>query len=64
MNKPTIIVDAIAYIQELQSHVRDLSDQLFEMETTINHLQESEVKSSEICAEEEMKKWGIQVIVH
>lgn len=59
MNKATTITDAITYIHELQRHVKDLSDKLFEMEATIE--QELKTESSEIDAEQEMKKWGIEV---
>ncbi|XP_059639465.1 transcription factor DYT1-like [Cornus florida] len=58
MNKATIIIDAISYIQELQKCVRDLSDEIHEMEAICE--EESKTQSEEIDAAEEMKKWGIE----
>ncbi|EEF43974.1 DNA binding protein, putative [Ricinus communis] len=57
MNKATIIEDAITYIQELQKHVKHLSDQLLEMD----ELSEEAVKtrSDEFDPAEEMKQCGI-----
>ena len=57
MNKAAIITDAIAYIEKLQKSVRDLSDQLFEMEATC----EEQYLETPIDAAEEMKTWGIRV---
>ncbi|XP_059635736.1 transcription factor DYT1-like [Cornus florida] len=60
MNRATIIVDAITYIQKLQKDVRDLGDQLLEMEAILE--EESKAwKTEGIGAAEEMKKWGIKV---
>ncbi|KAA8519935.1 hypothetical protein F0562_014155 [Nyssa sinensis] len=61
MNKATIIVDAIAYIQELQSCVIDISEQLHKMEAIIE--EESKTESDGTDAAEEMKKWGIETEV-
>ena len=60
MNKATIITDAISYIEKLQKSVRDLSDQLFEMEAT-GEEQYLETPIDAIDAAEEMKTWGIRV---
>lgn len=60
MNKATIITDAIAYIEELQSTVRDLSDQLYQMDVTLKEATENQNKQI-VDAAEEMKKWGIEV---
>ncbi|XP_057463903.1 transcription factor DYT1-like [Actinidia eriantha] len=59
MNKATIITDAISYIEKLQKSVRDLSDQLFEMEATCEE-QYLETPIDAIDAAEEMKTWGIR----
>ncbi|KAL2495204.1 Transcription factor DYT1 [Forsythia ovata] len=59
MNKATIITDAVTYIEELQRHVKDLSDQLLKMDA--NCVKEEETtKIEETDAAEEMKKWGIE----
>ncbi|KAG8385677.1 hypothetical protein BUALT_Bualt03G0070000 [Buddleja alternifolia] len=57
MNKATIITDAITYIEELQKSVKDLSDQLLQMEAT--SLEEEKINFRDIDAEQEMKQWGI-----
>lgn len=66
MNKATIVDDSITYIHELQKNVNMLQDQLFEMET-LSSLEapepEPEPRKEETDAAEEMKKFGIQVIV-
>ena len=59
MNKATVITDAIAYIEKLQKSVRDLSNQLFEMEATCEEQLETPMNSAE-----EMKTWGIEVKRH
>ncbi|KAL3522111.1 hypothetical protein ACH5RR_014945 [Cinchona calisaya] len=59
MNKATIITDAITYIEELQSTVRDISDQLHQMDITLKEDLESQKKGIVVAAEE-MKKWGIE----
>ncbi|KAK9267440.1 hypothetical protein L1049_009866 [Liquidambar formosana] len=61
MNKATVIGDAIQYIMELQKHVKDLSDQLFELEASSE--EEAKPKGDEIDAAIEMKKCGIQADV-
>lgn len=59
MNKATIVEDAITYIHELQKTVNILKDQLFDMEASEEEALEP--KKEEIQAQEEMKKFGIQV---
>lgn len=60
MNKATIIDDAITYIKKLQEEVVSLTQELQEVEVT---LEISKPKVDELVdAAEEMKKWGIQVI--
>ncbi|WJZ96199.1 hypothetical protein VitviT2T_014908 [Vitis vinifera] len=58
MNKATIIEDAITYIKELQKNVKDLSDQLLEMEASSE--EEAKQRSETIDAAEEMNKCGIE----
>lgn len=59
MNKATIIDDAITYIKKLQEEVVSLTQELQEVEVT---LEISKPKVDELVdAAEEMKKWGIQV---
>ena len=60
MNKGTIIEDAITYIKELQSNVKDLSDQLLEMEAYPE--EEAKQSSRTLDAAEEMNTFGIQVV--
>lgn len=60
MNKATIIEDAITYIKELQKNVKDLSDQLLEMEASSE--EEAKQRSETIDAAEEMNKCGFEVI--
>ncbi|KAK9267547.1 hypothetical protein L1049_009975 [Liquidambar formosana] len=60
MNKATIIEDAIQYVMELQKHVKDLSDQLLELEASSE--EEAKPMVDEIDAAKEMKKFGIEVI--
>lgn len=66
MNKATIVDDSITYIHELQKNVNMLQDQLFEMEA-LSSLEapepETKPRKEETDAAEEMKKFGIQVIV-
>ncbi|XP_057420917.1 transcription factor DYT1-like [Lotus japonicus] len=58
MNKATIIDDAITYIKKLQEEVVSLTQELQEVEVT---LEISKPKVDELVdAAEEMKKWGIQ----
>jgi len=59
MNRGTIIVDAITYIEKLQDEVQSLSQQLHQMEATSEET--AETKIDEIEAVEDMKNWGIQV---
>ncbi|KAK7412236.1 hypothetical protein VNO78_03686 [Psophocarpus tetragonolobus] len=58
MNRGTIIVDAITYIEKLQHEVQSLSHQLHQIEATSKET--AKVKTHEIDAVEEMKNWGIQ----
>ncbi|XP_047147074.1 transcription factor DYT1-like [Vigna umbellata] len=58
MNRGTIIVDAITYIEKLQDEVQSLSQQLHQMEATSEET--TETKIDEIEAVEDMKNWGIQ----
>nr|QJQ51178.1 bHLH transcription factor bHLH1.5 [Gardenia jasminoides] len=60
MNKATIITDAIDYIEELQSTVRDLSDQLCQMDVNLKEDLESQNKHM-VDPAKEMKSWGIEV---
>lgn len=62
MTKPTIITDAISYIHELKSRVQELSDQILAMEATINE-HEQLLERSEVDVAQEMKNWGIEVIL-
>ncbi|CDO99686.1 unnamed protein product [Coffea canephora] len=62
MNKATIITDAIDYIEELQNTVRDLSDQLCQMDITLKEDMESQNKYVTDPAKE-MKNWGIETEV-
>ncbi|XP_071934952.1 transcription factor DYT1-like [Coffea arabica] len=62
MNKATIITDAIDYIEELQNTVRDLSDQLCQMDITLKEDLESQNKYVTDPAKE-MKNWGIETEV-
>lgn len=66
MNKATIVEDSITYIHELQKNVNMLQDQLFEMEV-LSSLEEPapepEPRKEQTDAAEQMKKFGIQVIV-
>lgn len=58
MNKATIITDAITYIEELQSTVRDLSDQLYQMDASFK--EQTQVKEvTDNNAEEISKNWGL-----
>lgn len=59
MNKATIITDAITYIEELQNSVKNLSDQLLQMEATC--VDEEKPDFEETDAQQEMNKWGITV---
>lgn len=59
MNRGTIIVDAITYIEKLQDEVQNLSQQLHQMEATSEET--TETKIDEVEAVEDMKHWGIQV---
>lgn len=59
MNRGTIIVDAITYIEKLQDKVQSLSQELHQMEATSEET--AETKIVEIDAVEDMKNWGIQV---
>lgn len=59
MNRGTIIVDAITYIEKLQDEVQNLSQQLHQMEATSEET--TETKIDEVEAVEDMKNWGIQV---
>jgi len=59
MNRGTIIIDAITYIEKLQEEVQSLSQQLHQMEAT--SAKTAETKIDEIQAVEDMKNWGIQV---
>ncbi|ESW20279.1 hypothetical protein PHAVU_006G195400 [Phaseolus vulgaris] len=61
MNRGTIIVDAITYIEKLQDEVQSLSQQLHQMEATSEET--AETKIDEIEAVEDMKNWGIQAEV-
>ncbi|CAJ1961472.1 unnamed protein product [Sphenostylis stenocarpa] len=61
MNRGTIIVDAITYIEKLQDEVQSLSQQLHQMETTSEET--AEAKIDEVEAVENMKNWGIQAEV-
>ncbi|XP_022642431.1 transcription factor DYT1 isoform X2 [Vigna radiata var. radiata] len=58
MNRGTIIVDAITYIEKLQDEVQNLSQQLHQMEATSEET--TETKIDEVEAVEDMKNWGIQ----
>ena len=60
MNRGTIIVDAITYIEKLQHEVQRLSQELHQLEATSEKT--AEAKVDEIDAVEDMKHWGIQVI--
>ncbi|KAL6992691.1 hypothetical protein U1Q18_010804 [Sarracenia purpurea var. burkii] len=57
MNKATIITDAIAYIEELQNSVKDLRNQLFEMEADSIEERKATIDHA-IEATENMNKWG------
>jgi hypothetical protein len=59
MNKETIIIDAITYIEELQKNVEVLQELLFEMEASSE--EGAMPTREEIDAAEEMKISGIQV---
>lgn len=61
MNKATIITDAVTYIEELQRHVKDLSDLLLEMDAKCVNEEET-TKIEEINSAEDMKTWGIEVL--
>ncbi|KAI3710385.1 hypothetical protein L2E82_40165 [Cichorium intybus] len=58
LNKETIITDAIDYIEELQSSVTNLSNELLDIEAEMAIAQSFEI--IQICQEEKMKKWGIE----
>ncbi|XP_050214274.1 transcription factor DYT1 [Mercurialis annua] len=58
MNKATIIEDAITYIQEQQESVKLLSDQLIEMDESLDETVKT-VSDHEIDPAEEMKQCGI-----
>lgn len=60
MNKATIVEDAITYIQELQKNVKDLSDQLLEMEASSEEEAMQGTKTIDAAAED-MNTCGIQV---
>ena len=59
MNRGTIIVDAITYIEKLQYEVQRLSQELHQLEA--NSEKTAQAKIDEIDAVEDMKNWGIQV---
>lgn len=59
MNKATIISDAITYIEELQKNVKDLSDQLMQMEATC--VKEEKKQFEENDNKSEMENFGIRV---
>ncbi|KAH1208074.1 Transcription factor DYT1 [Glycine max] len=61
MNRGTIIVDAITYIEKLQHEVQRLSQELHQLEATSEKT--AEAKVDEIDAVEDMKHWGIQAEV-
>ncbi|GMH19233.1 hypothetical protein Nepgr_021074 [Nepenthes gracilis] len=60
MKKATILCDAIDYITEMQRQVRDLSEQLLELDQAINSRVEMRSISEKNNDAEEMKKWGIK----
>lgn len=61
MNKATIITDAITYIEDLQSTVRDLSDELYQIDATIK--EELKTQNEGIAdAAKEIKRCGIEVL--
>nr|GFA38597.1 transcription factor DYT1 [Tanacetum cinerariifolium] len=58
LNKETIIIDAIDYIQELKISVEDLTREIYAMEEEMANEQSFEI--IQIRPEEKMKKWGIE----
>ncbi|GAB4826798.1 hypothetical protein Ancab_033679 [Ancistrocladus abbreviatus] len=62
MKKATIVCDAIDYITELQGRVRELSEELLEMDT-VNSEEEIQSRGDEKNEGENMKKCGIETEV-
>ncbi|XP_019175024.1 PREDICTED: transcription factor DYT1 [Ipomoea nil] len=65
MTKETIITDAISYIEELQNNVKELSNQLLEMEATSGVEGKAQITGDHNTdsAAEDMKKFGIEAEV-
>nr|GEX53678.1 hypothetical protein [Tanacetum cinerariifolium] len=59
LNKETIVIDAIDYIQELKISVEDLTREIYAMEEEMANEQSFEIV--QIRPEEKMKKWGIEM---
>ncbi|XAR53723.1 hypothetical protein NMG60_11022379 [Bertholletia excelsa] len=59
MNKATIIVDAITYIEQLQGHVRELSNQLLDLEAaSAEESKASVVEATDVV--EDINEGGIE----
>ncbi|KAE9597126.1 putative transcription factor bHLH family [Lupinus albus] len=58
MNKLTIVDDAITYIKVLQDKVQNLSQELYEIDATLEEIPEPKIV--EVDDAQEMKNWGIQ----
>lgn len=59
MNKETIITDAIDYIEELKISVTNLTNKIHEME--VEMAMEESFDIIQVCPQEKMKNWGIEV---
>ncbi|KAK7246637.1 hypothetical protein RIF29_41507 [Crotalaria pallida] len=58
MNKATIIDDATTYIKELKGEVQSLSQELHQMEATIDETTVTKIDEVEVA--EDMNKWVVQ----
>ncbi|CAI9292638.1 unnamed protein product [Lactuca saligna] len=61
LNKETIITDAIDYIEELKISVTNLTNKIHEME--VEMAMEESFDIIQLCPQEKMKNWGIELEV-
>lgn len=59
MTKATIITDAISYIEQLQTSVKELSDQLLQLDA--NCVNKGKAKSEEVDSEQDTNNWEVTV---
>jgi hypothetical protein len=63
MTKDSVIEDAITYTKKLQYEVDYLTQELCAMQEEEKLEERAEPKINEFSAAEEMKNWGIQVLI-